>query len=155
MKKTGQGGLGLYTIGIAALFLAGFFLLVVFGAQSYRNTVGGQNRNMQSRALLSYLSTTVKAYDAEDAVRIDEDGELGKVLVLSEGRSGYALRIYRAGGSLVEDYARADAALRPEDAQIIGATKVFDPVLTADGLLTVSCDAGKVLLHLRSEVAGA
>jgi hypothetical protein len=88
-------------------------------------------------------------------VRIDEDGELGKVLVLSEGRSGYALRIYRAGGSLVEDYARADAALRPEDAQIIGATEVFDPVLTADGLLTVSCDAGKVLLHLRSEEAGA
>ena len=155
MKKTGQGGLGLYTIGIAALFLAGFFLLVVFGAQSYRNTVGGQNRNMHSRALLSYLSTTVKAYDAEDAVRIDEDGKLGKVLVLSEGRSGYALRIYRAGGSLVEDYARADAALRPEDAQIIGETEVFDPVLTADGLLTVSCDAGKVLLHLRSEEAGA
>ena len=155
MKKTGQGGLGLYTIGIAALFLAGFFLLVVFGAQSYRNTVGGQNRNMHSRALLSYLSTTVKAYDAEDAVRIDEDGKLGKVLVLSEGRSGYALRIYRADGSLVEDYARADAAFRPEDAQIIGATEVFDPVLTADGLLTVSCDAGKVLLHLRSEEAGA
>ena len=155
MKKTGQGGLGLYTIGIAALFLAGFFLLVVFGAQSYRNTVGGQNRNMHSRALLSYLSTTVKAYDAEDAVRIDEDGKLGKVLVLSEGRSGYALRIYRADGSLVEDYARADAALRPEDAQIIGATEVFDPVLTTDGLLTVSCDAGKVLLHLRSEEAGA
>ena len=140
---------------LAALFLAGFFLLVVFGAQSYRNTVGGQNRNMHSRALLSYLSTTVKAYDAEDAVRIDEDGEQGKVLVLSESRSGYALRIYRAGGSLVEDYARADAAFRPEDAQIIGATEVFDPVLTADGLLTVSCDAGKVLLHLRSEEAGA
>ena len=155
MKKTGHGGLGLYTIGIAALFLAGFFLLVVFGAQSYRSTVSGQNRNMHSRALLSYLSTTVKAYDAEDAVRIAEDGELGKVLVLSEGRSGYALRIYRADGSLVEDYARADAALRPEDAQIIGATETFDPVLTADGLLTVNCDAGKVLLHLRSEEAGA
>ena len=155
MKKNGQSGLGLYTIGIAALFLAGFLLLVVFGAQSYRDTVKGQNRNMHSRALLSYLSTTIKGYDAEGAVRVDEDGEHGKVLILSEGRSGYALRIYRANGSLVEDYARADAALRPEDAQIIGATEVFDPVLTADGLLTVSCDAGKVLLHLRSEVAGA
>ena len=139
---------------IAALFLAGFFLLVVFGAQSYRSTVGGQNRNMQSRALLSYLSTTVKGYDAEGAVGIDEDAEVGKVLILREGRSGYALRIYRADGMLVEDYARTDAGLRPEDAQVIGETAVFDPVLTADGLLTVSCDAGKVLLHLRSEGAG-
>ena len=144
MNKNRHAGLGLYTIGIAALFLAGFFLLVVFGAQSYRSTVGGQNRNMQSRALLSYLSTTVKGYDAEGAVGIDEDGEVGKVLILREGRSGYALRIYRADGMLVEDYARTDAGLRA----------VFDPVLTADGLLTVSCDAGKVLLHLRSEEAG-
>ena len=87
-------------------------------------------------------------------MRIDEDGEVGKVLILREGRSGYALRIYRADGMLVEDYARTDAGLRPEDAQVIGETAVFDPVLTADGLLTVSCDAGKVLLHLRSEGAG-
>ena len=103
MNKNRHAGLGLYTIGIAALFLAGFFLLVVFGAQSYRSTVGGQNRNMQSRALLSYLSTTVKGYDAEGAVGIDEDGEVGKVLILREGRSGYALRIYRADGMLVEE----------------------------------------------------
>lgn len=154
MNKNRHAGLGLYMIGIAALFLAGFFLLVVFGAQSYRSTVGGQNRNMQSRALLSYLSTTVKGYDAKGAVGIDEDAEVGKVLILREGRSGYALRIYRADGMLVEDYARTDAGLRPEDAQVIGETAVFDPVLTADGLLTVSCDAGKVLLHLRSEGAG-
>ena len=155
MKKTGQGGLGLYTIGIAALFLAGFFLLVVFGAQSYRNTVGGQYRNMHSRALLSYLSTTVKAYDAEGGLRIDEDKDVGKVLVLLEGRSGYALRIYRADGCLVEDYARADTSLRPEEAQVIGTTERFEPVLTSDGLLSVNCDAGKVLLHLRSKEGAA
>ena len=53
MKEDNRSPLGLYTIGIAALFLAGFFLLVVFGAQSYRNTVAGQNGNMRSRALLS------------------------------------------------------------------------------------------------------
>lgn len=155
MKEKRHSGLGLYTIGIAALFLAGFFLLVVFGAQSYRNAVGGQNRNLQSRALLSYLSTTVKAYDEDGALRIDENEELGKVLVLLEGRSGYALRLYRADGCLVEDYARADDALRPEEAQIIGETERFDPVLSVDGLLTVSCDAGKVLLHLRSGGAEA
>ena len=34
---------GLLMIGIAAIFLAGFFLLVIFGAQSYRGTVVSQS----------------------------------------------------------------------------------------------------------------
>ena len=59
MKREGTSPLGLYTIGIAALFLAGFFLLVVFGAQSYRDTVGGQNRNGEARAELAYLAAAV------------------------------------------------------------------------------------------------
>ena len=80
MRKEHHSSIGLFTIGITALFLAGFFLLVVFGAQSYRNTVAGQNGNMQSRALLSYLSTTVKGYDAADAVLLTEDPEVGQVL---------------------------------------------------------------------------
>ena len=75
MKREGSSPLGLYTIGIAALFLAGFFLLVVFGAGSYRNTVSAQNDNMASRALLSYLSTTVKGHDSAGAVRVEEGTE--------------------------------------------------------------------------------
>ena len=121
MRKERHFSLGFYTIGVAALFLAGFFLLVVFGAQSYRNTVKGQNGNMQSRALLSYLSTTVKAYDAADAVSLTEEPEVGQVLALADGSSGYALRIYRKDGMLLEDYAdrslwKNGDALRPEDA---------------------------------------
>ena len=34
-KEDQKSPLGLYSIGIAALFLLGFFLLVVFGAQNY------------------------------------------------------------------------------------------------------------------------
>ena len=79
MRKEHHSRIGLFTIGITALFLAGFFLLVVFGAQSYRNTVAGQNGNMQSRALLSYLSTTVKGYDAADAILVTEEPEVGQV----------------------------------------------------------------------------
>ena len=154
MKENGRSGLGLYTVGIAALFLAGFFLLVVFGAQSYRKTVGGQNGNMHSRALLSYLSTAVKACDAEDALQITEDPDYGKILVLLDSGSGYAQRIYCADGKLVEDYAPANAPLRPETAQIIGETVCFEPEQPERNLLTVRCDAGEVLLHLRCGEAG-
>ena len=56
MGEKGRFDLGLNMIGIAALFLAGFFLLVIFGAQSYRGTVAGRSGNMDDRALLAYLA---------------------------------------------------------------------------------------------------
>ena len=150
MRKEHHSPIGFYTIGVAALFLAGFFLLVVFGAQSYRNTVAGQNGNMQSRALLSYLSTTVKACDAAGAVSLTEDPEVGRVLVLADGSSGYAVRIYHLDGILLEDYAAADTPLRPEEAQRIGETRQFEAEKPSGDVLKLTTDAGSVLLHLRS-----
>ena len=150
MKQSERNPLGFYTIGIAALFLAGFFLLVVFGAQSYRNTVAEQNGNMHTRALLSYLATTVKGYDSRGAVSVREDPAAGKVLWLEDGDSGYAVRIYRRDGMLLEDYAADSLDLRPEDAQTIGETALFEPELSPGGLLRIRTDAGQVLLQLRT-----
>ena len=149
MKHEGRNPLGLYTIGIAALFLAGFFLLVVFGAQSYRNTVADQEQNDGTRAQLAYLAAAVKGCDAAGAVHLVEKDD-GQMLVLEDGESGYALRIYRLGDRLLEDYGQADSALNPEEAQTIGQTSVFAVDTPAAGLLRVTTDAGQVLLHLRS-----
>lgn len=150
MRREEHSASGLVTIGIAMLFLAGFFLLVVFGAQSYCGTVAGQNGNMESRALLSYLSATIKAYDANDAVSRVSDPEVGEVLVLLDGSSGYALRIYHRDGALVEDYAATDSALHPEEAQRLGATERFEAEQLPGNVLKLTTDAGSVLLHLRS-----
>ena len=149
MKEDNRSPLGLYTIGIAALFLAGFFLLVVFGAQSYRNTVANQEQNDGTRAQLAYLAAAVKGCDAAGAVHLVEKDD-GQMLVLEDGESGYALRIYRLGNRLLEDYGPADSALNPEEAQTIGETSVFAVDTPAAGLLRVTTDAGQVLLHLRS-----
>lgn len=141
--------MGFYTIAIAALFLAGFLLLVVLGAHSYRNTVALQSGNMQTRALLSYIAACVKSGDTAGAVQV-RDTEDGQLLVVADGDSGYALRIYRWEGKLVEDYAALDAPLSPEDAQVIGETEAFEIEERDDGLLRVTTDAGRVLLHMRS-----
>ena len=153
MKRKVQSPLGFYTIGIAALFLAGFFLLVLFGAQNYRDTVAGQNENMRSRALLSYLSTVIKGYDEKEGIAV-QDSEYGQVLVIHDGDSGYALRIYRYEGDLVEDYGAADAALSPKNASVIGPTEEFQLEGPESGILSITTDAGHVLLHLRSEGSG-
>ena len=149
MDRERRSPLGLYTIGIAALFLAGFLLLVVFGAHSYRNTVAGQDRNMESRALLSYLSTTLKAYDTAGSVSLGQTETGEPVLTVADGDTGFALRIYRWEGRLVEDYAAAEARLRPEEAQTIGETGVFTVERNGDVLL-ITTDAGRVLSRVRT-----
>ncbi|MBP5750122.1 MAG: DUF4860 domain-containing protein [Firmicutes bacterium] len=147
-KKTTP--LGLYSIGIAALFLLGFFLLVVFGAQNYRGAVASQHANNDSRVLLSYVSTCLKSCDEAGCVRIaEQDGS--SVLVIADGDSGYASRLYLIDGVLVEDYSEIDAPLDPEDAQTIGETSVFLVEEEKEGLLSVTTDAGKSYVYVRSK----
>ena len=153
MKSEHGSSIGYFTIGIATLFLAGFLLLVVFGAQSYRNTVSVQNSNMTSRTLLSYIATCVKASDTENAVSVADTTE-GQILRVADGDSGYGLFIYWHDGKLLEEFTSMDAQLSPESAEVIGYTDVFSVREVSDGLISVTTDAGRVLLHLRSEGGG-
>lgn len=148
MKK--EGGLsGIYTMAVAGFFLAGFFLTVVFGAQTYRQIVAGQTRNNQARALLSYISTCVRQNDTPGAVSVlEEEGR--PVLSIADGDTGYALRIYQEGDSLVEDYGEAGSQLYPAAAQTIGETRVFRIEELGGDTYAVVTDAGRVLFCLRS-----
>ena len=150
MREKGRFDLGMMMIGIATLFLAGFFLLVVFGAQNYRGTVAERSGNMDDRALLAYLSTVAKANDRENSLSIRKDDVFGDVLVIADGETGFAVRLYHADGALLEDYSRLDAPLSPESAQRIAETGRFE-VAEEGGLISVYTDAGRVLIRQRSE----
>ena len=154
VRRSSGSFLGLYTIGVAALFLAGFFLLVVFGAQSYRNIVSVQSENNQNRELLGYFATCIGANDVRAGVYISES-EYGPVLEIPDGESGYGIRIYCTEGELKETYASLGAILRPEQDASIGKTETFLPEFVEEDLLRVSTDAGSILIHLRSEESGA
>jgi len=153
MQQRERSPLGGYMIGIAALFLAGFLLLVIFGAGIYRHISAGQRENYTTRSLASYISTCVKANDTAGGVR-KESSPYGDVLVVTEGSTGYAFRIYRYEGELVEDFARAEAPLAPESAQVIGATELYTVEYAAEDLLAVTTDAGRTMIHLRSQGGG-
>ncbi len=141
---------GIYTMAVAGVFLAGFFLTVIFGAQTYREIARGQSRNNEARALLSYISTCVRMNDTAGAVSVSQvEGE--PVLVIADGQSGYAIRIYRYGDSLVEDYGEAAGALYPDMAQVIGETEEFRIEELGDQTYAIITDAGRVLFGLRSE----
>ncbi len=148
MKRKGGSPLGLYTLGIAALFWAGLLLLVMFGARTYQAVAAGQEGNNNSRALLSYLAACVKGGDSAGNVRI-RDSETGPELVVEDG-SGYAVRIYRYKGYLMEEYSAVDAPLAPDEASALGKTSVFTAEFIEPGVMEIRTDAGEALLSLRT-----
>lgn len=148
MKSRREGPLGLYTIGIAALFLAGFLMLVILGARTYRDVAVNQTENNDTRALLSYLSTCVKSSDAAGRISVEES-EYGPVLTIAND-SGYALQIYQNGEKLLEEYRALGTALQPESADVLGTTATFAVEIQGSDLLKITTDVGSVLLHLRS-----
>ena len=154
MKKSRSSPLGLYVIGIAALFLAGLLMLVIFGAQTYQDTVRVQNDNNRFRASLSYITATVRAYDGAGAVSITDmvlnDGTGTQVLTLLDGDTGFAQRIYCSDGKLMEEYARAGAALQPDAGNAVGETTTFEADIDGS-ILRVRTDEGEVLIHLRAQ----
>ena len=153
MKQDGNLPMAFYTMGIACLFLAGFFLLVFFGARSYRDAVTGQTENNQSRVLLSYLSPCVKASDSAGAVKLlENDGS--QVLSIADGESGYCFRIYWQDGRLMEEYGLEQAQINPAAAREIGETKKFSVEEVSEDTFAVTTDAGKVLFHMRSRAEG-
>ena len=153
MKRTKSSPLGWYTVGIAALFFAGFLLLVIFGALIYRNAARSQSGNCDARSLTAYLTTIARANDSEDSVRI-YDSEYGTVLSMADGDSGFAFRIYRYGGHLVEEYEESGAELVPDSAQVIGETEIFSAEWLTEGLFAVQTDAGRALIGVRSANGG-
>lgn len=152
MKRNVSSSVGFWAMAVAGLFLAGFFLTVVFGAQTYRDIVRNQTENNQSRALLSYLITCAKANDIEGAVEIAYEHGM-PVLVITGDDTGYCLRIYHHDGCLVEDYGRAGAELNPSAAQVIGETESFQVEKVTENTYAVTTDAGRVLFHARSDAA--
>lgn len=87
------------------------------------------------------------------AVEQEREGSLlqGPALVLRETLpSGvFETRLYRYDGTIMEEYALADAPYDPEKAVAIVKSDTFD-FAYEDGLLTIATDAGEVSVALRS-----
>jgi|GEM_PF-487500 len=135
-----------FAVGAAALFMAGFLLLVVFGAQGYRAAAGGQRSNAERRAHLSHIAAAVKSLDAAGAVDIF-DGPQGQGLEVRDGY-GYSFKIYLYDGELVEEYSAEGQQPEPREAQSLGRSGKFEIVRDGD-LLNISTDAGELRLTLR------
>lgn len=150
MKQRQHRGTTLYPLGIFALFLAGFLLLVLFGADIYEDTVNGQVRNNRNRALLSFISTAVRNGDTAGSIAV-QDGPEGDALVLIEQGDDmeYYTKLYCLEGRLLEEYSDQRWEYDPASAEVIGETELFQIDTAGENLLRVTTDAGSTLLHIR------
>lgn len=151
MKKQRSDMTGFCTLGIYALLLAGALLLVLFGAGAYQKTVSSREENEENRAVLSYLSMTLRNHDHSQAVTV-EPGPEGDMLVITDtaGDSAYTTRIYLLAGELVEEFSREGTALGRGEQQRIGACSTFSIEQLSGGDLRFRVETGSVLMHLRS-----
>ena len=150
--KNGRTSTGFYTMGIVALFMVGFLLIVIFGANIYKGTVDTQNSNNNTRAILSCISSFSKSQDPGH-IRVVTDDKLGSVLVVEDGDTGYSQKVYGYKGKLVQEYSRTESSPAPDTAQTIGTTKTFDIEKKSKNVIAVDTDAGQVLIHMGDKEA--
>ena len=135
-----------------ALFL---LIALLVGMNAYREVNDVGDCSDETRLGLSLVGNSIRMNDATDAVGVAEGPE-GRALVLTEHleNGDYETRLYAYQGSIVQEYARADAAYTPEKAREIVASEKFD-FTYENGLLTVYTDQGSTSVALRSVRGGS
>lgn len=111
--------------------------LVVFSARGYQHSTELQDKSGNTRAVLSYIVSSVRDSDYNE-ISIDERS--GKeCLVIS--CDGYEQKFYMDDGSLFEEYTEPGAGVDPAMALEIGKTDTLEFEIE-DGILTVRTDSG-------------
>lgn len=131
---------GVFVFVLLGLFAVMSTLMVLLGAQMYRNTVDRATANNEDRVLGAYVRSMVRAYDVAQAVSV-EDYDGVTVLALRDGED-YITWLNCYDGQLYECYTEADAEFRPDGGTAICPVRSFKPRLE-NGLLTVDMTNGK------------
>lgn len=131
---------------ITVLFLV-ILILVVFSAVSYQRSVDIQDRNNNTRAVLSYVTTAVRA-NAGNRVTLTERGGV-PVLVIEEGESGYEQQIFWMDGQVLERYVPDGTLPEQTDALTIGTAGLFEMTMPKEDLLQIRTDQGTSYVHIR------
>ena len=100
-----------FLLGVFAVFST---MLVLFGAQAYRNIVDRSDMHNQERILTAYIRNAVRADDSARAISVDKIGEIPVLSVTSsfDGET-YVKYIYVADGELKELFTSADRNFDP------------------------------------------
>ena len=107
-----------------------------------------QEDNNNTRALLSYVITAVKANET-GAVTIEERDGM-PVLVITDTAIGYEQQIYQADGKVYEADGKTGMHPDPSEALEIGESQLFELSWLKENLLQIRTDKGNSYVHIRN-----
>ena len=142
-KRVQHSMQGVFVFVLLGLFAVMSTLMVLLGAQMYRNTVDRSTANNEDRVLSAYVRSMIRAEDTRDAMAVGEyDGV--KTLAMREDLDGepYVTWLYCYDGQMYEYFTSDDGSFNPESGTAICPAQRFEPSLE-NGLLTVDMINGK------------
>lgn len=151
----------LFVLSLFGVFAFSAVIVILFGANIYRNTVSDMDDNYTARTSIAYITEKVRQSDASDALVLRvEDGT--QVLMLMSEINGlpYATSLYEYDGWLYELFARTDLELPLDAGQPIMEISDLSFTQLSSSLLEVSfCDASgqdtTVYISTRSDSEGS
>lgn len=156
--EKGHGLQRAFSVLLFAVFVVVDLLALVAGTSSYGSITTMQEANDQAIMTLGPVTSTVRANDVNGGVAVASDGPEGRALVLvqKDETTGdtYETRIYLYEGSIVQEYALGGSPYTPDRATALSRSNTFD-FAYADGLLTITTDAGVAKVALRNLQGGA
>jgi len=160
MKKVGNTHTVdlVFVLALFAMFAISVLLVLLFGANSYKEIANRMEHQYEERTVLSYLTTKVHHYDEVGSVEVGamEDGRSVLLLWETINDTRYVTSIYYDDGAVKEIYTEEGYTFSPEVGMNIISANDFTVEKVADHLIRLSCTGetgrqSEVYLHLRSE----
>ena len=131
----------LFVLALFVVFTLSALVLVILGANVYRQTVSYMDENYNARTAYSYLTEKVRQNDLYDSVFIGElEGATALVLTQEINDATYATYLYLHEGSLRELFIRQGSDIGPDPlsaGQEILPLKDWEPEMAGDHLLHI------------------
>lgn len=128
---------GVFVFVLLGLFAVMSTLMVLLGAQMYRNTVDHATENNEGRVLGAYVRSMIRAEDSAGDVAIeDHDGVNTLALYEMIDDERYVTWLYCYDGMMYEQFTSAERQFNPLSGTEICPAKAFAPKLN-ENLLTV------------------
>ncbi|RPF42416.1 uncharacterized protein DUF4860 [Hydrogenoanaerobacterium saccharovorans] len=110
----------LFTLALFCVFAASALLVVLMGANVYKQTAAGMAQNYNTRTSISYLAEKIRQNDVANGIKIESiDGKDALVLEQTVGKSTYQTWIYSSDGMLREVMVAAGTKVEAADGQPI------------------------------------
>jgi len=127
---------GLAALLLFAVFAVCILMVLLTGADAYRNLTQRDDTAHEERTCVQYITQRVRQADASGSIAVEDFGG-ADCLVLGLGED-YITRIYCWDGSLMELYSAPEDGLNPEDGE---------PILALESM-TISCSEREITIDV-------